>query len=106
MFRGAARFVLRVAGWLLTPLILLVAAAVGALGGLVVTRRMASTTSLEVTFALAFIVAGIVLRLWMRLLRNRPELRHTLSMTTEGIPETELVERLVNPPEPPQSNAR
>ncbi|HEY3934615.1 MAG TPA: hypothetical protein VGL65_08345 [Gemmatimonadales bacterium] len=97
MFRGAARLVVRVAGWLLTPLILIIAAAIGAVVGLVATTSLSPNAALGVTVVLALVAAAIALRLWTRLLKERPMLRHTLAMTTEGIPETELVERLVHP---------
>jgi zinc transporter ZupT len=93
----AARFLLRAAGWLLTPLVLVCAAAIGAMIGLVVAPRFSPNVALVLTLALALIAAGAGLVLWSGLLRRSPELRHTFAVTEAGLPESDLVEQLVHP---------
>jgi zinc transporter ZupT len=97
MLRRAARLLLRAAGWLLTPLVLVCAAAVGATIGLLLAPRFSPNTALALTVALALIavVAGLVL--WVRLLRRSPELRQTFAVTEAGLPQSDLVEQLVHP---------
>lgn len=97
MPRRAARLLFRVAGWLLTPLVLVGAAGIGATIGLVIAPRLSPDAGLAMTvaFALVFAVGGLIL--WVRLLRHSPELRHAFAVTAEGLPESELVEQLVHP---------
>jgi ABC-type enterochelin transport system permease subunit len=105
MSRRAARLLFRVAGWLLTPLVLVCAAGIGATIGLLIAPRLSPNAGLALTVACALIGAIAGLILWMRLLRDSPELRHTFAMTEAGLPESELVEHLVHPdaakPDPP-----
>ena len=98
MPRRLARLLLRIAGWLLTPLVLISAAAIGAFIGLVVAPSFSSANvSLAVTGGLALVGAVLGLIFWARLLRVHPGLRHTLEMTVEGTPDTPLVQRLIHP---------
>jgi ABC-type enterochelin transport system permease subunit len=100
MPRRAVRLVFRVAGWLLTPLVLTTAAAIGAAIGLVFAPRFPPQTALIITVACAFVAAVIGLMLWVRLLRRSPRLRETFAVTSEGVPESALVEQLMHPDEP------
>jgi uncharacterized membrane protein YeaQ/YmgE (transglycosylase-associated protein family) len=81
------RFLLRLVGWLLTPLVAwaasLFGAWLGALAGAVVTN---ATAALVFTVVGGAIGALLGTMLWMRLLRRSPELRHALHVTAEGIP--------------------
>jgi len=98
MPRRFVRLLLRIAGWLLTPLVLISTAAIGAFIGLLIAPRFSSANvSLAVTGGLAFISAVLGLIFWARLLREHPGLRHTLEMTVEGTPDTPLVQRLIHP---------
>lgn len=105
MPRRAAQLLLRVAGWLLTPLVLVCAAGVGASIGLIIAPRLSPNAGLVLTVvcALGFAIVGLVA--WVRVLRHSPELRHTFAVTEAGLPESALVERLVHPdpakPDPP-----
>jgi ABC-type enterochelin transport system permease subunit len=81
------RFLLRLVGWLLTPLVAWAASFCGAwLGALFVPLADRPTTGLILAIALGavFAVTGTVL--WMRILRKSPELREVLAVTAEGIP--------------------
>ena len=97
MPRRAARLLFRVAGWLLTPLVLVCAAAIGATIGLLIAPRFSPTAALVLTVALALIfsVAGLIV--WVRLLRQSPELRQVFAVTEAGLPQSEVIEHLVHP---------
>ena len=97
MPRRVARLLFRVAGWLLTPLVLVSAAGIGATIGLLVAPRLSPDAALGVTIGLSLLAAIAGLVLWMRLLREHPGLRHTLEMTAQGVPESALVQRLIHP---------
>ena len=81
------RLVLRVLGWLLTPLVAWAASFFGAtLGALIAGTVNQPDSGLVVTLT-AGTVGGIGgLLLWMRLLRRSPRLRHSLHLTREGVP--------------------
>lgn len=103
MPRRVARLVFRVAGWLLTPLVVVTAAAIGATIGLVVAPTLTSANAalaLTVSFSLISAIAGLVL--WARVLREHPDLRHTLELTAQGAPDSPLVQRLIHPDDPNQ----
>lgn len=98
MPRRLTRLLLRLAGWLLTPLVLTTAAAIGATIGLLLAPHFSSTlTSLVVTavMALAAAIGGLIL--WVRLLREHPQLRHTLELAVDGSSESPLMQRLIHP---------
>lgn len=98
MPRRLVRLLLRIAGWLLTPLVLVSAAGIGAMVGVIIAPRLGSAnTALIVTVALALVAAIAGLILWARLLRQHPELRHTLEMTAHGAPDSPIVQRLIHP---------
>ena len=105
MPRRLARLFFRVAGWLLTPLVLITAAAIGATIGLLVAPTLSPNAALGLTagLALAAAIAGLVL--WTRMLRTHPGLRHTLEMTAQGAPESALVQRLIHPDDAPKDPA-
>lgn len=97
MSRRFARLLFRIAGWLLTPLVLILAAGIGATIGLLVAPTLSPDAALGFTAGLALLagIAGLVF--WLRLLREHPGLRHTLEVTVQGVPESPLVERLIHP---------
>ncbi|HEY4322258.1 MAG TPA: hypothetical protein VGM77_13915 [Gemmatimonadales bacterium] len=97
MLARVARVLLRVAGWVLTPLVLVCAAAIGATIGLVVAPRFSPMAGLIVTAVLALAAAIAGLLLWLELLREHPELRESLAITAAGIPDADAVQRLVHP---------
>lgn len=93
-----ARLLLRLAGWVLTPLVLITAAAIGATLGLLIAPQFSSAThGLLLTGALALAAAIIGLILWVRLLRDHPRLRHTLEIAVDGTPDSPVVQHLIHP---------
>jgi hypothetical protein len=95
------RLLFRIAGWLLTPLVLLTAASIGALLGLVIAARVHSpNTGLILTVVLAFVAAIAGLVLWVRMLRDHPRLRHTLEMAIDGSPDSPIVQAIIHPDVP------
>ncbi len=82
------RFLARVFGWLLTPLLASAASFFGAIAGSVLTARLADpVTALILTLATAAIVAVVVTWGWLRWLRRSPETRHALGVGEHGMPE-------------------
>lgn len=91
----AARLLLRLAGWLLTPVVLTVTAAIGATIAAMVAPRFSTTHSL-IVMALGGLAGALLgLLAWERLLGRSPELRAALAVTPEGIPEAMVVEELL-----------
>ena len=98
MIRRLARLLFRLAGWLLTPLVVISAAALGATIGLVATPQLSSANAgLALTAVMALTAAIVGLVSWARLLRGHPRLRHKLELTPEGAPDSPLVQRLIHP---------
>ncbi len=96
MLGRAARLVLRLAGWLLTPLVIILTGALGAAIGLVVATRVPVELGLILAVVLGFAAATIGLLFWIRLLRRSPELQEVLAVTPEGVPRPEAVEELIH----------
>ncbi len=96
MLWRAARLLLRLAGWLLTPLVIILAGAFGAAVGLFIAARIPVEAGLIVSVVLGFAAATIGLLFWMRLLRRSPELQEALAVTPEGVPRPEAVEELIH----------
>lgn len=89
-----ARLVVRLAGWLLTPIVIVAAAGMGAWLAALLAPRLAPTPAVVLVLA-AGMVAGLAgLALWMKLLRGNPELRHALAVTAEGVPQGRAVGEL------------
>lgn len=78
---------LRVVGWLLTPLVVWAASLWGAWAALRVTVGFDDPrAALYTAFGVAVVTGTIVLYLWMQLLRRSPRLRKSLRVTREGLP--------------------
>lgn len=90
---------LRVVGWLLTPL---VAWAASLWGAWLMLRASGGFDNPMVPLYLAFGVAVLAgtatLYLWMRFLRRSPRLRKSLHVTREGLPQ-------IDAPPPPHPNS-
>ena len=97
MLGRVVRLLLRLAGWLLTPLVVTIASGIGAAIGLMVAPRFSPYGGLGVTaaFGLAGAIGGLML--WVRLLRRSPELREVLAVTPAGVPTHEAVDELIHP---------
>ena len=98
MLARAARLVLRLAGWLLTPVVLTLTAALGATIMAMVAPRRSSTFDLLFMGIGGLIGALLGLVAWERLLGRSPGLRAALAVTPEGIPEPAAVEELIAGP--------
>lgn len=96
MIGAAVRLILRLVGWLLTPLVVLLAATLGATLGFLATSQWPSGIGLLI-FAFVCAMAGALLATlgWTRLLRRSPQLREALAVTTSGLPEPEAVEEMI-----------
>jgi len=81
------KLVARVFGWLLTPF---VAWAASFLGAVVTAAMVANLADARVALWIAVIgggvAAGLVLVLWLRLLRRSPRLREALQVTQDATP--------------------
>jgi UPF0716 family protein affecting phage T7 exclusion len=83
----------RLVGWLLTPLVAWAASFLGAWLVLAVAWRLGTTRQMLVLFLVTgFVTAVVALLLWMWLLRHSARLRRTLHVDPEGLPVTEEAE--------------
>ncbi|MBL8986630.1 MAG: hypothetical protein SFV24_01160 [Gemmatimonadales bacterium] len=81
------RFVARLFGWLLTPLVAWAASFLGATAvALVAPDRMGPRAQLIATVAGGGIAAAVGLALWLRLLRRSPKLQETLQVAADATP--------------------
>lgn len=84
------RVVLRILGWLLTPL---VAWAASHFGGAIGATIAGGITSPRLGLALTVVAAALsgllALQLWIRLLRHSPELRRALHVAEDATPDTD-----------------
>lgn len=96
MLARAARLLLRIAGWLLTPFAVIVAAAIGATIGAMVAPVLSPTTGLLVTGLAALAGAIVGLWGWIRMVRGSPDLQQALAVTAEGVPRPEAVDALLH----------
>lgn len=86
----ALRLVLRILGWLLTPLVALAAGFLGAVIGTIVAEWIVSPTiGLIVTVVLGAVTGFTALVFWFRLLRHSPKLVHALDL--EATVESQIV---------------
>jgi hypothetical protein len=84
------RAIVRVVGWLLTPLVAWAACFLGAwLATLAAPGVSSAMTGFVFTICVGAAAGFGGLLLWMRVLRRSPRLRHSLHVTREGIPITE-----------------
>ena len=84
------RMVLRILGWLLTPLVAWAAAHFGGAIGASIAKGIDNPrVGLVFTILAAAISSLLALNLWIRLLRHSPELRHVLHVDEHATPETE-----------------
>lgn len=86
MIARVARLLVRGAGWLLTPVVTILAALLGATIGAMVASTLSPLAGIVVTAAAGLLAASVGLWLWLRLLSHSPELREVLAVTPEGVP--------------------
>lgn len=83
----------RVIGWLLTPLVAWAASFYSAWALLHIEDRFADPRHAMYAALIAALLAGVVALLgWMQLLKRSPRLRHTLHVDREGLPLLDEVE--------------
>lgn len=81
------RFLLRLAGWLLTPLVAWAASFMGAVLGAALSGRTGSALrGVGLTVALGLVFAVLATHAWLRLVRRSPELRAALQLGPDGTP--------------------
>lgn len=104
MLARAARFLLRFAGWLLTPIATIAAAALGATAATLAAPALSSTTGVILAGVGGLLGAAIGFWLWLRLLSHSPELRDVLAVTPEGVPTDEAISDVIgeDPPHQPE----
>lgn len=84
---GVLRFVLRLFGWLLTPLVAWAASFIGAvLGASLAGRVEGALNGVLVTVVMGLVFAMLGTHAWLRLVRRSPELRAALNLETDGMP--------------------
>jgi predicted membrane-bound spermidine synthase len=87
------RFVARLFGWLLTPIVASAASFLGAVGGAMIAGSIAAPTKgLIVSGVCALTAAVVATWLWLHWLRLRPEVRHALGVDESGAPEAFIPE--------------
>jgi hypothetical protein len=87
------RFVARLFGWLLTPIVASAASFFGAVGGAMIARSISNPmTGLITSGICALLAAVLVTWFWLQWLRRRPEVRHVLGVDETGAPEAFIPE--------------
>ena len=87
------RFVARLFGWLLTPIVASAASFFGAVGGAMIAKSMSNPMTGLITSGFCALVAAVVVTwFWLQWLRRRPEVRHALGVDETGAPETFIPE--------------
>lgn len=82
------RFLLRLLGWLLTPLVAWAASFCGAMVGALLASRLASPAAgVVVTAACGLLTGFATLAIVIHYLRRSPRLREALHVTEDAIPE-------------------
>lgn len=81
------RTIVRIVGWLLTPLVAWAASFIGAwLGALVSGGAKSTMTTLTVTAIFGGVFALVSAWGWLRFLRRHPRLQHSLEVAPDGTP--------------------
>ncbi len=104
MIARVARILLRGAGWLLTPIVTILAASAGATIGTLVAPRFSPVNGLIIAAIGGLLGATVGLLLWLRFLRGSPELREVLAVTPEGVPTEAAIADVIgeDPPAAPE----
>ena len=87
------KFVARLFGWLLTPIVASAASFLGAYGGAIIARSMDDPMKGLLTSGICALVAAVgVTWLWLHWLRLRPKVRQALGVDETGAPEAFIPE--------------
>ncbi len=105
MIRRLVRLLVRLAGWLLTPLVVILAAFLGATIAAVVAPPFSTTVAAVLVVVAGLFAATIGLLLWIRLLRESPELQDALAVTPEGVPRDAEVDLILGGDGTPETGA-
>ncbi|MGH7561123.1 MAG: hypothetical protein ACRENB_08885 [Gemmatimonadales bacterium] len=93
------RPLLRVLGWLLTPLVAWAASFVGSLiGSMLGGGRSSARGALWLTLGFGALFALTAAWAWLRLLRRSPKLQQTLAVAPDGTPLAALDQESSSPP--------
>jgi hypothetical protein len=83
------RLIFRIFGWLLTPFLAWAASFFGAVGGALIAMRIENPVDgLAVTAVCGAATGFATIILWLRYLRQSPEVREVLAVTVDGTPDT------------------
>ena len=104
MLARVARILLHGAGWLLTPIVTILAAGIGATIATLVAPRFSPTHGVIIAGLGGLTGATLGLWAWLRFLRGSPELREVLAVTPEGVPTEEAITEVIgeDPPAAPE----
>ena len=104
MLARVARILLHGAGWLLTPIVTILAAGIGATIATLVAPRFSPTNGVIIAGLGGLTGATLGLWAWLRFLRGSPELREVLAVTPEGVPTEEAIAEVIgeDPPAAPE----
>jgi len=92
---------LRASGWLLTPIVALAAAFVGALVGTVLATLLPNPIhGVVLTILLGGAAGFVTVHYWLHALRHSPRLQHALHVLPDGTPEAAAVGDDEGPEEP------
>ena len=83
------RLIFRIFGWLLTPFLAWAASFFGAVAGALIAMRIENPVDGLVVTAVCGATTGFAtIILWLRYLRQSPEVREVLAVTVDGTPDT------------------
>ncbi len=86
---GLIRLVLRIFGWLLTPLVAWAASHFGGAVGAGIASGIANPrTGLVLTVGSAALAGLLALHFWLKLVRRSPRLQHVLHVDPDATPDT------------------
>ena len=87
------RFVARLFGWLLTPIVASAASFFGAVAGAMLAGSISNPMTGLITSGVCALTAAVVVTwFWLHWLRLRPEVRHALGVDETGAPEAFIPE--------------
>lgn len=96
LLKRAARLLIRIAGWLVTPIAATLTAALGATLAAILAPTVSPMTGVAIATGGGLAGALIGLALWVRVLRGSPELQEALAMTPDGAPRPEAIDELIS----------
>lgn len=95
LLKRAARLLVRIAGWLVTPIAATLTAALGATLATILAPTVSPMTGIGIATAGGLAGAVIGLALWIRVVRGSPQLQEALAMTPDGAPRPEAIDELI-----------